>query len=310
MIREVRKSCLYCSGLSEVKGETKTEVCHESKKRRFVMKVKNFSLVFGVLLLLVLAYQPAQAGVNVGVGVSVGLPVFNFAAPPQLAVIPGTYAYYAPDVDLDILFYGGRWSPARGKVLYENVSFWDAESEERERIMKTFGVLYQAGALWSSMTIGENVALPLQHYTKLGQEEIEEIVALKLSLVGLSGFGEYYPSEISGGMKKRAGLARAMALDPEVLYFDEPSAGLDPITAHMLDELMLEIRESLGATLVVVTHDLESILAIGNNSVFLDADTKTMIASGDPKKLLAGSDDPRVVEFLTRGKRNADKINA
>jgi len=204
----------------------------------------------------------------------------------------------------------GLQSPARGKVLYENVSFWDAESEERERIMRTFGVLYQAGALWSSMTIGENVALPLQHYTKLGPEQIEEVVALKLSLVGLSGFGEYYPSEISGGMKKRAGLARAMALDPEVLYFDEPSAGLDPITAHMLDELILEIRESLGATLVVVTHDLASILTIGDNSVFLDADTKTMIASGDPKKLLAESGDPRVIEFLTRGEKNKDKRNA
>jgi len=204
----------------------------------------------------------------------------------------------------------GLQSPARGKVLYEDVSFWDAEVEERERIMRTFGVLYQAGALWSSMTIGENVALPLQHYTKLGPEQIEEIVALKLSLVGLSGFGEYYPSEISGGMKKRAGLARAMALDPEVLYFDEPSAGLDPVTANLLDELILELRESLGATVIVVTHDLASILAIGNNSIFLDSDTKTMIAAGDPKKLLAGSEDPRVIEFLTRGERNTDKINA
>jgi phospholipid/cholesterol/gamma-HCH transport system ATP-binding protein len=204
----------------------------------------------------------------------------------------------------------GLQMPAKGKVLYDDVSFWDAESEERERIMRTFGVLYQAGALWSSMTIGENVALPLQHYTKLGPEQIEEIVALKLSLVGLSGFGEYYPSEISGGMKKRAGLARAMALDPEILYFDEPSAGLDPITAHMLDELILEIRESLGATVVVVTHDLASIMAIGDNSVFLDSDTKTMIASGDPKKLLAESEDPRVIEFLTRGEKNTDKRNA
>jgi len=204
----------------------------------------------------------------------------------------------------------GLQSPARGKVLYEDVSFWDAGVEERERIMRTFGVLYQAGALWSSMTIGENVALPLQHYTKLGPEQIEEIVALKLSLVGLSGFGEYYPSEISGGMKKRAGLARAMALDPEVLYFDEPSAGLDPVTANLLDELILELRESLGATVIVVTHDLASILAIGNNSIFLDSDTKTIIAAGDTKKLLAGSEDPRVIEFLTRGERNTDKINA
>lgn len=197
----------------------------------------------------------------------------------------------------------GLDKPVKGDVFYDEVNFWNAESEERERIMRTFGVLYQSGALWSAMTIGENVALPLQHYTKLEPDLIEEIVSLKLALVGLAGFNDYYPSEISGGMKKRAGLARAMALDPEILYFDEPSAGLDPITAHLLDKLILEIRESLGATIVVVTHDLASILAVGTNSVFLDSETKTMIATGDPKTLLAESDDPRVIEFLTRGER-------
>jgi phospholipid/cholesterol/gamma-HCH transport system ATP-binding protein len=195
----------------------------------------------------------------------------------------------------------GLKAPARGSVLYGGVNFWDADDEARRRIMKNLGVLYQSGALWSSMTLAENVALPLQEYTDLGPLQIQEIVSLKLSLVGLAGFEGYYPSEISGGMQKRAGLARAMALDPEILFFDEPSAGLDPISARRLDELILELRESLGATVVVVTHELASIFAIGSNSVFLDPVTKTMIAAGDPKKLLHESDDPRVVEFLTRG---------
>jgi phospholipid/cholesterol/gamma-HCH transport system ATP-binding protein len=195
----------------------------------------------------------------------------------------------------------GLQRPAKGKVFYGDISFWEAEDEEREAIMRSFGVLYQSGALWSSLTLGENIALPLQQYTTLGASQIREIAALKLSLVGLSGFEEYYPSEISGGMKKRAGLARAMALDPEILLFDEPSAGLDPISAHLLDQLILELRESLGATVVIVTHELASIFAIGNNSVFLDPDTKTMIAQGDPKKLLAESKDPKVIDFLTRG---------
>ena len=196
----------------------------------------------------------------------------------------------------------GLKAPAAGQVLYGDVSFWDAEKEEKDHIMRGIGILYQSGALWSSMTLAENVALPLKQYTALSESQIQEIVSLKLSLVGLAGFEDYYPSEISGGMKKRAGLARAMALDPDILFFDEPSAGLDPISANLLDELILELRASLGATFVVVTHELQSIFAIGNNSVFLDADTKTMIAQGDPKKLLAESKDPKVREFLTRGK--------
>src|SRR5208283_780474 len=196
----------------------------------------------------------------------------------------------------------GLQRPVKGKVLYgQGVSFWDAEPEERDHMMRSFGVLYQSGALWSSLTLGENVALPLQLYSKLSPSQVRDVVSLKLSLVGLTGFEDYYPSEISGGMKKRAGLARAMAFDPDILFFDEPSAGLDPISAHLLDELILELRESLGATVVIVTHELASIFAIGNNSVFLDPDTKTMIASGDPKKLLAESKDPKVINFLTRG---------
>jgi phospholipid/cholesterol/gamma-HCH transport system ATP-binding protein len=151
------------------------------------------------------------------------------------------------------------------------------------------------------MTIAENVALPLEEYTSLGSSELKELVSLKLALVGLAGFEDYYPSEISGGMQKRAGLARAMALDPEILFFDEPSAGLDPISARLLDDLIIELRDNLGATVVIVTHELASIFAVGNNSVFLDPDTKTMIASGNPKTLLEESDDPKVRKFLTRG---------
>lgn len=201
----------------------------------------------------------------------------------------------------------GLLQPAKGHILYDGLSFWAAEPEGQKVIMRKFGILYQSGALWSSLTLAENVALPLQQYTDLDPGQVSEIVSLKLSLVGLSGFEDYYPSEISGGMKKRAGLARAMALDPEILFFDEPSAGLDPISAHLLDELIIELRNSLGTTVVVVTHELTSIFAIGNNSVFLDADTKTMIAVGDPRKLLAESRDPKVINFLTRGEGQAEK---
>jgi phospholipid/cholesterol/gamma-HCH transport system ATP-binding protein len=195
----------------------------------------------------------------------------------------------------------GLKRPLRGKVLYGDTSFWEADSSERERMMRRFGILYQYGALWSSMTLEENIALPLQRYTKLNPSQIREIVSLKLSLVGLAGFEDYNPSEISGGMKKRVALARAMAMDPDILFFDEPSAGLDPISGRLLDDLILELRASLGTTIIVVTHDLASIFAIGNNSIFLDVDLKTMTASGDPKRLLVESRDPTVREFLTRG---------
>ena len=195
----------------------------------------------------------------------------------------------------------GLKEPLRGQVKYGEVSLWDADLSQRERVMQRFGILYQSGALWSSLTLAENVALSLQLHTPLKAAEIQEIVSLKLSLVGLAGFEEFYPSEISGGMRKRAGLARAMALDPDILFFDEPSAGLDPVSAKLLDDLILELRESLGTTIVVVTHELASIFAIGNNSVYLDVETRTMTASGDPKKLLAESQDPKVRNFLTRG---------
>ena len=197
----------------------------------------------------------------------------------------------------------GLKEPAKGQVLYDNVSFWDCDPSGQEAIMRRYGILYQAGALWSSMTLAGNVALPLDEYTDLSPSQIRELVSLKLSLVGLAGFEEFYPSEISGGMVKRASLARAMALDPDILFFDEPSAGLDPISARRLDELILALRDSLGATIVVVTHELASIFAIGNNSVFLDAETRTMLAVGDPNKLLTENDDPRIRSFLTRGEK-------
>jgi phospholipid/cholesterol/gamma-HCH transport system ATP-binding protein len=155
------------------------------------------------------------------------------------------------------------------------------------------------------MTLAENVALPLETFTRLSPKQIGEIVSLKLALVGLAGFEEFYPSEISGGMLKRAGVARAMALDPDILFFDEPSAGLDPISSRRLDELILELRASLGATMVVVTHELASIFAIADTAVFLDAERRTMIALGNPKKLRDESSEATVRAFLTRGEQGA-----
>ena len=195
----------------------------------------------------------------------------------------------------------GLTPPAAGSVYYGEKNFWGSSAAERDAIMRRTGVMFQSGALWSSRTLAENVALPLEYYTDLSPSSIREIASFKLAQVGLAGFEDFYPSEISGGMKKRAGLARALALDPEVVYFDEPSAGLDPVSAARLDELILQLRDTLGMTVVVVTHELASIFAISNNSVFLDAKTKTMTAQGDPHELLRHGPD-EVEEFLTRGK--------
>ncbi len=204
----------------------------------------------------------------------------------------------------------GLKAPAEGDVLYDGKSFWKVDEGERDQVKRRFGVLFQAGALWSSMTLAENVALPLRLYTPLGELEIRDIAAYKLALVGLAGFEDYTPSEISGGMKKRAGLARAMALDPEILYFDEPSAGLDPLSARLLDELILELRDTLGTTLVVVSHELASIFAIGDTAVFLDTDAKTQLAVGNPRELRNASPDPRVRRFLTRGETDGKAPSA
>jgi len=194
----------------------------------------------------------------------------------------------------------GLQRPLQGTVRYSGEDFWGASEEDRQRLKQRLGVLFQSGALWSSLTLADNVALPLAEYTHLTQARIDEIVAFKLALVGLAGFEDFYPSELSGGMKKRASLARAMALDPDILVIDEPSSGLDPLTAKRLDELIVELRDSLGTTIVIVTHELASILSIGNNSIYLDAETHTMIPTGNPQEALQ-SGHPKVRHFLTRG---------
>jgi phospholipid/cholesterol/gamma-HCH transport system ATP-binding protein len=203
----------------------------------------------------------------------------------------------------------GLKQPVRGDAYYDGTPFWASDEEQRLTLMRRFGVLFQSGALWSSMTLLENVALPLRAYTALAPLEIQDLAAFKLALVGLAGFEDYYPSEISGGMRKRAGLARAMALDADILFFDEPSAGLDPISAKRLDDLILELRDSLNATFVVVTHELASIFAIGDNSILLDAEAKTVIAAGNPRDLLERCPDERVQAFLTRGERGGSAIH-
>jgi phospholipid/cholesterol/gamma-HCH transport system ATP-binding protein len=193
--------------------------------------------------------------------------------------------------------------PTSGDVRFFGRSFLDADAVRRRQLLKTFGVLYQGGALWSSLTLMENICLPLEEYTTLNPRERQELAAFKLSQVGLAGYEGYYPSEISGGMKKRAGLARALALDPAIVFFDEPSAGLDPITSRKLDELILQIRDLLGTTCVVVSHELDSIFGIADRVLMLDKQVRGQIALGDPRALSLGSDDPRVREFLGRNLR-------
>ena len=195
----------------------------------------------------------------------------------------------------------GLNEPAAGEIFYGRENFTNSDPIRRQEILRRTGVLFQSGALWSSMTLAENVAFALEEYTDLPAGEIRELAVLKLALVGLKGFEDYFPSEISGGMQKRAALARAMALDPEILFFDEPSAGLDPVSSRLLDDLILELRDSLGATIVVVTHELESIFTIGTNSIFLDPETQSILARGNPRDLLADSTNRVVHRFLSRG---------
>ncbi|HKK90539.1 MAG TPA: ATP-binding cassette domain-containing protein [Desulfobacteraceae bacterium] len=200
----------------------------------------------------------------------------------------------------------GLKKPEKGAILYQGIDFWAGTMATRREMMKNVGVLYQKGALWSSMTLAENIKLPLEEHTDLTRSRMDELAAFKLALVGLAGFEHHYPSQISGGMQKRAGLARAMALDPGILFFDEPSAGLDPVSARRLDDLILELNASLKATIVIVTHELDSIFAIGTNAVFLDPESKTMIATGDPKTMLETDVHEKVTTFLTRGR--AEKV--
>ncbi|HJA79306.1 MAG TPA: ATP-binding cassette domain-containing protein [Candidatus Desulfovibrio intestinavium] len=205
----------------------------------------------------------------------------------------------------------GLKEPQSGQVFYGDTDFWACDGEERRRLMQRTGVLFQGGALWSSMTLAENVGLPLQQYTNLSPEEVREQASLKLALAGLAGFEDYYPSEISGGMRKRAGLARALALDPQILFLDEPSAGLDPVSSRLLDDLILELRDSLGTTFVIVSHELASIFTVASNSIFLDAQTRRVTAAGNPSLLVK---DPHTEEqarrFLTRGAPDASAAPA
>lgn len=195
----------------------------------------------------------------------------------------------------------GLKEPAVGEVFYDGKNFTAASEQERLPFIRRCGVMYQTGALWSSMTLAENIAMPLEEHTDLGKAEIRDLAEYKLALVGLSGYGDYYPAQLSGGMNKRAGIARAMALDPDVLFLDEPGAGLDPLSSRRLDELILRLRESLGSTFVIVTHELASIFAIANNSVFLDTKSMTQGATGDPKQLRDHSENEAVRVFLNRG---------
>lgn len=196
----------------------------------------------------------------------------------------------------------GLKEPQQGQICYNGENFWAGTEESRSRIMRNTGVLFQGGALWSSMTLAENVGLPLQQYTDLTDEEIREQASLKLALAGLAGFEDYYPSEISGGMRKRAGLARALALDPQILFLDEPSAGLDPVSSRLLDDLILELRDSLGTTFVIVSHELPSIFTIARNGIFLDAQSRTVTASGNPSEMVKNpATDQSAMLFLTRG---------
>jgi len=196
----------------------------------------------------------------------------------------------------------GLKTPAEGTISYDGERFDHLTGRAKEAWLKRFGVLYQSGALWSSMTLAENVALPLELYSKLRKAEIDAVVRYKLALVGLAGSEHLYPSEISGGMRKRAGLARAMALDPEILFFDEPSAGLDPITSRRLDDTILQLKAGTGATIVIVTHELPSLFAVADWAIFLDARERRMTAQGDPKEMLKNPPNDAVYEFLTRNK--------
>ncbi len=195
----------------------------------------------------------------------------------------------------------GLQDPTKGSILYGEEDFTASDPDERTAFMRRFGVMYQSGALWSSLTLGENLSMPLEESGKLAAATVRDLVAYKLALVGLSGFEDFYPAQISGGMKKRAAIARAMALDPDILFLDEPGSGLDPLSSRRLDDLILGLRDSQGSTIVIVTHELASIFSIGTKALFLDTATKTQGAIGPPCELRDHSDNPAVRLFLNRG---------
>lgn len=195
----------------------------------------------------------------------------------------------------------GLQRPQAGHIRYGDVDLADASEDELGKVRRQFGVMFQSGALWSSMTVGENVMLPLREYTQLNADQIEIVARFKLAMVGLASAFDAAPSDLSGGMRKRAAIARAMALDAPLLYLDEPSAGLDPITSARLDDLILNLRDHLGSTIVMVTHELDSIFAVADRALFLDAKEKTMTALDSPRALLeCGPEEVR--HFLRRGR--------
>jgi phospholipid/cholesterol/gamma-HCH transport system ATP-binding protein len=194
----------------------------------------------------------------------------------------------------------GIYEPNSGQVLINGININTKDENEIEELRREIGVAFQAGALFGSMNLGENIALPLEEYTLLPEKEINRIVKMKLAMVNLGGYENHFPEELSGGMQKRAGLARAMALDPKVLFFDEPSAGLDPITAAEIDILIKGINKGMGITMVVVTHELQSIFNIAHRVVMLDKEAQGLIAEGEPRELQKSSEDPRVHNFFNR----------
>ena len=236
---------------------------------------------------------------TIGYGGRIVLEKLNFSiAPGEIVCIMGNSGCGKSTLLKHII---GLYEPMKGDIFIRGKSIVTAEEAEKKAIMRSFGVTYQGGALFGSMTVAENVEFPLREYTGLAAEARMKIVEEKLELVGLAGFGSFMPAELSGGMRKRAGLARALALEPDLLFFDEPSAGLDPVSSADLDRMILKLREDTGATIVVVTHELDSIFAIGDRALMLDKERRTIVADDTPENLLKKSSDPWVRNFMNRG---------